>query len=805
MNIKTFNRNTGFDEEKTLSKSDVGLGNVTNDAQVKGIASSTDNAIVRWDSTTGKLVQNSVNIIDDIGNMGIGMTPTCPLSVKNLGTSNVAVLGNDLVLTGNFETDINWTKGANWTIAGTAVHTAGANNLSQTLALTSGTYYQIIVTIITTTVGNLTIQLDGATPVSASAVGQVIGTLTSYEIILLANITSNGIAFVPDATWEGSIDNVTLKPITVAPATTNFYDTTGLITGEIRTHNQALSNIAIGKLSGQSNTTGNYNTFLGQCSGNANTTGSYNTFLGHVSGNANTTGNYNTLLGHASGYANTTGTQNTFLGQYSGNANTTGNYNTFLGQCSGNANTTGSYNTFLGHVSGNANTTGNYNTLLGHASGYANTTGTQNTFLGQYSGNANTTGNYNTFLGQCSGNANTTGSYNTFLGHVSGNANTTGNYNTLLGHASGYANTTGTQNTFLGQYSGNANTTGNYNTFLGQCSGNANTTGSYNTFLGHVSGNANTTGNYNTLLGHASGYANTTGTQNTFLGQYSGNANTTGNYNTFLGQCSGNANTTGSYNTFLGHVSGNANTTGNYNTLLGHASGYANTTGTQNTFLGQYSGNANTTGNYNTFLGQCSGNANTTGNYNTCIGQGADVSTNNLSNATAVGYGAIVNASNRVWLGNGAANTYVTGGSVYSKSDKRSKREIKDIPVGLNFINKLRPVSYKFKNYIVPEKIIKGIKDEKNPDKEVKDIIIPAREYTFHREHYGLVAQDVKEAMDELGIDFGGYQDTGFNGEGADDMKALGYSEFIAPLIKAVQELSERIILLEERKVEKHD
>jgi len=567
MNIKTFNRNTGFDEEKTLSKSDVGLGNVTNDAQVKGIASSTDNAIVRWDSTTGKLVQNSVNIIDDIGNMGIGMTPTCPLSVKNLGTSNVAVLGNDSVLTGNFETDINWTKGANWTIAGTAVHTAGANNLSQTLALTSGTYYQIIVTIITTTVGNLTIQLDGATPVSASVVGQVIGTLTSYEIILLANITSNGIAFVPDATWEGSIDNVTLKPITVAPATTNFYDTTGLITGEIRTHNQALSNIAIGKLSGQSNTTG---------------------------------------------------------------------------------------------------------------------------------------------------------IQNTFLGHASGNANTTGNYNTFLGHASGNANTTGTQNTFLG---------------------------------------------------HVSGYANTTGTQNTFLGQSAGYANTTGNYNTFLG----------------------------------HASGYANTTGTQNTFLGHASGNANTTGIQNTFLGHASGNANTTGNYNTCIGQGADVSTNNLSNATAVGYGAIVNASNRVWLGNGAANTYVTGGSVYSKSDKRSKKEIKDIPVGLNFINKLRPVSYKFKNYIVPEKIIKGIKDEKNPDKEVKDIIIPAREYTFHREHYGLVAQDVKEAMDELGIDFGGYQDTGFNGEGADDMKALGYSEFIAPLIKAVQELSERIILLEERKVEKHD
>lgn len=50
-----------------LTSSDVGLGSVTNDAQVKGIGSSTDNAIVRWDSTTGKLVQDSVVTIDDTG------------------------------------------------------------------------------------------------------------------------------------------------------------------------------------------------------------------------------------------------------------------------------------------------------------------------------------------------------------------------------------------------------------------------------------------------------------------------------------------------------------------------------------------------------------------------------------------------------------------------------------------------------------------------------------------------------------------------------------------------------------------
>lgn len=53
----------------TVSKTDVGLGNVTDDAQVKKISSSTDNAITRWDSTTGALVQNSGATVDDSDNV----------------------------------------------------------------------------------------------------------------------------------------------------------------------------------------------------------------------------------------------------------------------------------------------------------------------------------------------------------------------------------------------------------------------------------------------------------------------------------------------------------------------------------------------------------------------------------------------------------------------------------------------------------------------------------------------------------------------------------------------------------------
>ncbi len=54
-----------------IAKSDVALGNVTNDAQVKKIASATDNAITRFDGTTGDTIQNSLATVDDNGAINI--------------------------------------------------------------------------------------------------------------------------------------------------------------------------------------------------------------------------------------------------------------------------------------------------------------------------------------------------------------------------------------------------------------------------------------------------------------------------------------------------------------------------------------------------------------------------------------------------------------------------------------------------------------------------------------------------------------------------------------------------------------
>ena len=54
--------------------------------------------------------------------------------------------------------------------------------------------------------------------------------------------------------------------------------------------------------------------------------------------------------------------------------------------------------------------------------------------------------------------------------------------------------------------------------------------------------------------------------------------------------------------------------------------------------------------------------------------------------------------------------------------------------------------------------------------------------------------------MDELNIDFGGYQDHKVNG-GADRL-TIGYIELIAPMIKAIQQLNEKVNLLKQLSIE---
>jgi hypothetical protein len=60
------------------------------------------------------------------------------------------------------------------------------------------------------------------------------------------------------------------------------------------------------------------------------------------------------------------------------------------------------------------------------------------------------------------------------------------------------------------------------------------------------------------------------------------------------------------------------------------------------------------------------------------------------------------------------------------------------------------------------------------------------------RRHYGLIAQELRDALD--GKDFAGYCY-----DAAADEYSLRYSELIAPLIMAVQELSAQVDALSEK------
>ena len=91
----------------------------------------------------------------------------------------------------------------------------------------------------------------------------------------------------------------------------------------------------------------------------------------------------------------------------------------------------------------------------------------------------------------------------------------------------------------------------------------------------------------------------------------------------------------------------------------------------------------NCTGAENTAIGAEAGDALTSGTNNTIIGNGADASSQTVSN--------------EITLGNGSINTLrCNTQTISSLSDGRDKTEVEDLPLGLDFIDTLRPVKFKW-------------------------------------------------------------------------------------------------------------
>jgi hypothetical protein len=205
----------------------------------------------------------------------------------------------------------------------------------------------------------------------------------------------------------------------------------------------------------------------------------------------------------------------------------------------------------------------------------------------------------------------------------------------------------------------------------------------------------------------------------------------------------------------------------------------------QNASVGIGSLQLNTSGSNNSAFGNNALYSNTTGSDNTAVGNNANNNGNAAyTNTTCLGANSIVTGNNQVQLGDLKSATYCYG-VVQDRSDKRDKSDIIDTRLGLDFINKLRPVDFKWDyRQSYTETVIKSGKPTiiEHPNDGSKK---------RNRYHHGLIAQEVKEVMNSLNIDFGGYQDHSVNG--GEDVLTIGYGELITPMIKAIQEMNAKI------------
>ncbi len=332
-----------------------------------------------------------------------------------------------------------------------------------------------------------------------------------------------------------------------------------------------------------------------------------------------------------------------------------------------------------------------------------------------------------------------------FLGVDAGlNDDGTDNRNTGIGFNALQTNISGALNTVAGSKAMHNNISGNSNTAFGLEALFSNTTTGRLTAFGYKSLFSNTDGEFNTATGYEALFSNSTGSYNTANG-----------YQALL------FNTEGSNNTANGYRALFNNTIGDDNTANGHEALFSNTTGYGNTANGSFALYSNTTGYFNTAFGREALPHNTTGFGNTAIGWGALSYNTTGSNNTAIGYNALVpdgTQDNQVRIGNTSVVYAGVQVAWTVTSDESWKKDIAELPYGLNMVTQLKPVHY----------------IRKNNDKQTREM--------------GFIAQDVKQVLKELG-----YDDQGFLTKDYEGRMSLRYNDLIAVLTKAVQEQQEII------------
>lgn len=481
-------------------------------------------------------------------------------------------------------------------------------------------------------------------------------------------------------------------------------------------------------------------------------------------------------------------------------------YNTGFGYSAGKTISTGSYNTCIGfeaaknhnssnivaigfNAGGSSMSDANYSTLVGSLCMYNLVNGFGNTAVGYQAGYSATTSTNNVLMGYNAAGNLVGGGGNVILGYNAASSlySVTCNGNVCVGLNSGLNVNNTSYNTFIGTYAGKGKSTG--------------AAGSYNISIGYNSLYDFNDGDYNIGIGVNALYKANQGNYNIGIGINSLYNVDDGNYCIAIGSQALQNATYGLGSIAIGSDAlGNESNVGTYNVAIGYEAGKY-ISGNNNIAIGpsaMLGSSTYTTGGNNICIGNSSGSNLTTGEYNVSIGHSAQCGTT-VRECIAIGREANASTTNgNIQLGTGDCISWYPGyctlhvgkgnnpagwaGEYYkcfawewnSTSDERVKENINTLTSkeGLEFINNLNPVSYNMK-YLG------------NGDKEE---FISKRKMQF-----GLIAQQVKSTIDQLNLP----PNDIYSHDNDSDGWSLNYNAFIAPLIKSVQELSQKVNKLE--------
>ena len=273
------------------------------------------------------------------------------------------------------------------------------------------------------------------------------------------------------------------------------------------------------------------------------------------------------------------------------------------------------------------------------------------------------------------------------------------------------------------------------------------TTAAQNTAVGFEALKNATTASNLTAVGFRALEDATTAQASTAMGYLALASNVTGTRNSAFGHDAA-VHFTGSESTAIGYQALFTNTSGSHITAVGDGSLRSSTSGTGNQAFGRRAGESNTTGDNNTYVGyQAAGNGtHTTGDNCTIVGHLAYPSSNSVSNEVTLGNNVISSLRCNVQ-------------TISSLSDGRDKTDVISLPEGLDFINKLRPVKFKW-----------ATRDGNGKDGSYE---------------HGFIAQELQTAQKETDADYLGM----VMDENPDRLEA-SYGKLVPILVQAVKELT---------------